>query len=86
MAAGIYRGDCSLQQVLSVAVNAIADWAARDTTDNDNNNQKPKNSDNVDATAQKEQQQTRLSNVYMFGYTDEECETLQRICDAKFSR
>jgi O-acetyl-ADP-ribose deacetylase (regulator of RNase III) len=63
LAAGVFRGECSLEDVLSVAVNAIYDWA------------EAQSSSSTSTTS-------RLTNIYMFAYTDKECRTLQRLCSA----
>lgn len=60
LSAGIFRGECSLEQVLSIGIKSIHTWGR----------QKPDD--------------TSLSEVYVFGFTPQECKTLKRICNKSF--
>ena len=60
LSAGIFRGSCTLEQVLRLGIKSILSWGIHKPDD------------------------TSVSDIHLFAFTERECKTLKKICDQAF--
>jgi hypothetical protein len=65
LSAGIFRGECSLEQVLRLGMESIRNWSE-------------------DMSQSAADASSSLQEIYVFAFTEDECDTLREICQDIF--
>jgi O-acetyl-ADP-ribose deacetylase (regulator of RNase III) len=67
LSAGIFRGECSLEQVLRLGMESIRNWG-----------------EGMSQSAADASSSSSLQEIYVFAFTEDECDTLREICQDIF--